>query len=89
MRKSADGTYNGYANYQTWNVCLWIANDESLNDVASCCVDYDGFKSSLRAGCEDLRIAYETPDGVAWNDSAVNLHELAEFWAENFSKVAA
>lgn len=86
---SPDGTYNGYANYQTWNVCLWIANDESLYDVASCCYDYEGFKSSLRSGCEGMRIAYETPDGVSWNDSAINQHEVAEFWNENFSKDAA
>jgi len=32
---------------------------------------------------------YETPDGVAWNDSGVNLAELQEFWTENFSQVAA
>lgn len=86
---SADGTYNGYANYQTWNVCLWISNDESLNDVASCCNSYEGFKESLRAGCEGLRIAYETPDGVSWNDSGVNLAEMVEYWEENFSKVPA
>ena len=86
---SPDGTYNGYANYQTWNVCLWISNDESLNDVASSCYDYEGFKSSLRAGCEGMRIAYETPDGVAWNDSGVNLAEMKEYWEENFSKVGA
>lgn len=86
---SPDGTYNGYANYQTWNVALWIANDESLYSVASCCCDYEGFKSSLRAGCEGMSIAYETPDGVAWNDSSVNLAEMKEFWQENFSKAAA
>jgi len=22
--------YNGYSNYETWNVCLWINNDEGL-----------------------------------------------------------
>src|SRR5262245_60300287 len=22
-------TYNGYANYETWAVCLWLENDES------------------------------------------------------------
>lgn len=86
---SPDGTYNGYANYQTWNVCLWISNDESLYDVASCCKDYEGFKNMLRAGCENMKIAYETPDGVAWGDSGVNLAELEEFWSENFSKEAA
>ena len=26
----ASKTCNGYRNYQTWNVALWFANDESL-----------------------------------------------------------
>ena len=86
---SPDGTYNGYVNYQTWNVCLWISNDESLYDVASCCKDYEGFKNMLHEGCENMKIAYETPDGVAWSDSGVNLAEMEEFWNENFSKVEA
>ena len=83
---SPDGTYNGYANYQTWNVCLWISNDESLNSIASCSYDYEGFKSSLRAGCENMSIAYETPDGVAWSDSSINLPEMEEFWRDTFSR---
>jgi hypothetical protein len=86
---SPDGTYNGYANYQTWNVCLWISNDEGLNEFASVCQDYNDFKARLRETCEDMKIAYETPDQVAWNDSGVNLYEMIEFWTENFSKVAA
>ena len=85
---SPDGTYNGYANYQTWNVCLWISNDEGLNEFASGCIDYAHFKDSLRQVDPDTAIAYETPDQVAWNDSAVNLAELQEFWQENFSQVA-
>ena len=86
---SPDGTYNGYANYQTWNICLWISNDEGLNEFASVCQNYNDFKARLREGCEDMRIAYETPDQVAWNDSAVNLAEMQEFWNDNFSRVAA
>jgi len=26
--------YNGYTNYQTWNVALWIDNDEGMYDYA-------------------------------------------------------
>ena len=43
---------NGYANYETWNVALWIGNDEGLyneakrlakfgrmyQDLVSCCM---------------------------------------------------
>lgn len=84
-----DGTYNGYANYQTWNVCLWISNDEGLNEFASSCKNYADFKSQIREIDPDASIAYETPDSVAWNDSGVNLAEMEEFWNENFSKVDA
>lgn len=84
---SPDGTYNGYANYQTWNVCLWISNDEGLHHFAARSKSYDHFKSGLREYASNS-LAYETPDGVSWNDSAVNLAEMKEFWTENFSKVA-
>jgi len=28
-------TYNGYANYPTWNVCLWIDNDQGMSELIS------------------------------------------------------
>ena len=27
-----DKTYNGWKNYETWNVVLWLFNDESIHD---------------------------------------------------------
>lgn len=95
---SPDGTYNGYANYQTWNVCLWISNDEGLNHFAASCKNYDDFKQNIRDAMETFctlsaswkytnAIAYETPDGVSWNDSNVNLAEMKEYWQDNFSQV--
>ena len=31
-------TYNGWANYETWNAALWIGNDEFLYNTAKACV---------------------------------------------------
>jgi hypothetical protein len=86
---SPDGTYNGYANYQTWNVCLWISNDHNLNILAKQCNSYDHFKILVREIFERSDFRFETPDGVAWSDSAVNLAEMKEYWQENFSKVCS
>lgn len=86
---SPDATYNGYANYQTWNVCLWISNDELLYSLAKQCESYEHFKILLRDMFDSNDLKYETPDGVSWNDSGVNLAEMQEYWAENFSKVEA
>lgn len=92
-------SYNGYTNYETWNICLWISNDEGLNELAASCDDYGSFTETLKEvnTVEEFHagrisnayrpIAFQTPDGVAWNDSAVNLTELQGFWEENFSKV--
>ena len=33
MTKDEQG-YNGWANYETWNVALWIGNDEGLYRMA-------------------------------------------------------
>jgi hypothetical protein len=98
---SPDATYNGYANYQTWNVCLWISNDQGLHELAASCDDYGSFTETLKEvnTVEDFHagkvsnayraIAFQTPDMVAWNDSAVNLAEMQEYWKENFVQVEA
>ena len=77
-------TYNGCKNYQTWNVQLWIANDEGLYNLARSCDDYSDFVEQMRE-----MGSLETLDNVAWNDSGIDLGELKEFWTENFSNVEA
>tara|TARA_B100001167_G_C16692205_1_gene267574 strand:+ start:563 stop:796 length:234 start_codon:yes stop_codon:yes gene_type:complete len=73
-----DSTYNGWKNHATWNVALWIGNDEGLYDFAKTCETYHDFSSQMR----DLFDSTETPDRVAWNDSALDVERLDEMILE-------
>ena len=68
-----DKGYNGWSNYETWNVALWIQNDEGLYEFAKCCTDYE----QVIEGLYDCG-SKETPDGVKWNDKKLNHIELNE-----------
>ena len=64
-------TYNGWTNYETWNVALWIGNDESLYRISQSCVAYDDFLAYMRTiGSE------KTGDKVRWDDPRVNVAEI-------------
>ena len=66
--------YNGYKNYETWNVCLWISNDEGLYNLSRSCSNYSEFQEYLRH--EGGAISFETPDNVSWNDSGIDTNEV-------------
>ncbi len=74
-----DTRYNGWENYETWNVSLWIGNDEGLYEIARLCETYSDFVDALE-GCSlnDL----STPDGVSYKDAQLNTVELDEMMAE-------
>ena len=63
--------YNGWGNYETWNVALWIGNDEGLYNLAREHGAYEPLRDDLR----ELGIT-ETPDGIAYNDSGLDITEL-------------
>ena len=65
----ADQTYNGWTNYETWNVALWINNDEGLYHLARECGDYQTF-------CDYVGSDAVTGDGVKYADPKVNVIEL-------------
>lgn len=67
-------TCNGWANFETWNVALWISNDEGLNGLASnrWTRDYAGFRDYLKNECN---INY-TPDGVDYSDPVLDIEAL-------------
>ncbi len=69
--------YNGWANYETWNVALWIGNDESLYDIAKSSPDYRDFMNTMHANG-----ITETGDGVAYNDSGLDIDALNEMMEE-------
>lgn len=71
----SDSTYNGYADWATWNVALWIGNDEGLYNLARNCQDYDHFLQMVWSF--DMA---KTPDGAKWRDA--DPADMAEFWAE-------
>jgi hypothetical protein len=71
--------YNGWANWETWNVALWIGNDESLYHDAKYFRN-KGFKEFA----EYLRGfgIVETPDGAAYNDSGLDIEALDKMLGE-------
>lgn len=65
-----DTEYNGWTNYETWNVALWIQNDEGLYDIARRCDDYSEFVASIEG------LISETPDGVSFTSAKLNDFQL-------------
>jgi len=71
-------TYNGWTNWETWNVALWIDNDESL------------YRQRCRTSQWDSGMVSEfvqklMPDGTPDMDcgcelNKVDWHEIAESW---------
>jgi len=64
-----DTEYNGWTNYETWNVALWINNDECLYNLAREAGDYQTF-------VKEIGVGYSTPDGVKYADPKVNVIEI-------------
>jgi len=70
-------SYNGWKNYETWNVALWIGNDEGMYNFAKECGTYENFVEQMR------EVGYtETPDKVAYNDSGLDVPRLEEYFDE-------
>tara|TARA_X000001036_G_scaffold107901_1_gene101044 strand:+ start:707 stop:925 length:219 start_codon:yes stop_codon:yes gene_type:complete len=66
-------SYNGWKNRATWNVALWIGNDEGMYEFAKECGTYANFVEQMR----EVGMT-ETPDRVAYNDSGLDVERLDE-----------
>ena len=70
-------TYNGWANYNTWNVALWIGGDEGLYGIARACRRSSHPYRDFVDYMSDLGIA-GTSDDVRWDAPDLDLTELNE-----------
>jgi len=67
-------TYNGWKNYETWNISLWLNNDEGLYH----CAREADTAENLMYICEDLFPSNETPDHVCMDDPCIDWDAIFE-----------
>ena len=86
--QTTEATYNGWTNYATWNAALWIGNDEFLYNTAKACVEFaegeNPWLKFVRCMTEGQigRHLVNTPDGIRWDDEAINADEMLEMMTE-------
>jgi len=67
--------YNGWKNYETWNVSLWINNNESMYRLARI-KGHNGYDHLIPA--LEVNFGQMTPDGVRWMDARIDTDALDE-----------
>ena len=73
-----DNTYNGWANYETWNISLWILNDYGFYKLAYEIAEQGGTYGNF----VDMIGYGETPDGVSWTDTKIDGIRINEMMKE-------
>ena len=66
--------YNGWKNWATWNVALWLGNDESLYKLSRRFVNYKDLADRL----EEVGMPC-TPDGASFKDPDLDTYALDEW----------
>jgi hypothetical protein len=69
--------YKGWANWETWNVALWLQNDEAMYNVARRYDRYDALIPRI-----EHQFGQMTPDGARWMDGRIDTAALDEMLAE-------
>ena len=68
--------YNGWSDWTTWNVALWINNDQCFYNIAKECKNYADFLYEMQY----MIGSFATPDGADWGEA--NIDELNEVISE-------
>lgn len=67
-------SYQGYKNYNHWNVSLWINNDEGLYRLALDCIDSANNRQQAASNMLDTLQEeghYKTPDCAPYSVSSI------------------
>ena len=64
--------YNGWNDRTTWNVALWIRNDQTYYNISTDCKDYMDFLYEMQY----MIGSFATPDGADWGEA--NIEEMNE-----------
>ena len=80
--------YNGWTNYETWNVTLWIGNDEGLynfilDGITGLLDDHDNdwqniSETELKELVHDAFGGHKTPDGVSLMHREIDWSEISD-----------
>ena len=86
-RHMTDTTFNGWANYETWNASLYINNDEPMYRLAVAYVEQarrfgQAIKFDSLIPALEYNFGQMTPDGVRWMDGRIDTDEMDEMLAE-------
>ena len=88
-----DTTYNGYANYETWNLMLWMHNEEDLYNAlhgnmtvyARCGASIADIQYIFRSAITRKYGQPITPDGVSVDDDKVDWREIKKCLMDDFA----
>jgi len=77
---SNDKMYNGWTNWATWNINLWVMNEELLHRFVEANKPYDA--QDAENMCREHIFPEGTPDMEMKDLDDVNWQEVADAWNE-------
>ena len=84
----SDNTYNGWTNWETWNVLIWLDNEQNLYNAKESFIRQTQHKQNFETLVKSfLTIIFPngTPDmKTAEEMESVNYEEIAEAWQEEY-----